>query len=165
MDTATCVFTCKYWFSISRITCLIIFSGSSARSIMSFRLARIRVPTRSKSPMVFLPSDELRMPRCGKCCRELSENCSGAEIAGDKILEARGQATQEVPSEKRRRYCRDDPDDQELLLDSHVVYPSLEDFESVPVSPPRLTGTEANITWWLRAEQARPACRRSCALC
>src|SRR5882757_8944654 len=54
MDTATCVFTCKYWFSISRITCLIIFSGSSARSIMSFRFARIKVPTRSKSPMIFL---------------------------------------------------------------------------------------------------------------
>src|SRR6202040_742232 len=56
MDTATWVFTCKYWFSMSRITCLIIFSGSSARSIMSLRFARIKVPTRSKSPMVFLLS-------------------------------------------------------------------------------------------------------------
>src|ERR1700739_289481 len=57
MDTATCVFTCRYWFSISRITCLIIFSGSSARSIMSLRFARIKVLTRSKSPMVMLLSN------------------------------------------------------------------------------------------------------------
>jgi hypothetical protein len=35
---------------------LIIFSGSSARSTMSFRLARIKVLTRSKSPMVLLLS-------------------------------------------------------------------------------------------------------------
>src|SRR5271169_5447305 len=42
---------------MSIITCLIIFSGSSARSIMSFRLARIKVPTRSKSPMTFLLSN------------------------------------------------------------------------------------------------------------
>src|SRR5271169_3026090 len=39
---------------MSRMTCLIIFSGSSARSIISLRLARIRVLTRSKSPMVML---------------------------------------------------------------------------------------------------------------
>src|ERR1700730_6559832 len=41
---------------MSRMTCLIIFSGSSARSIMSLRLARIKVLTRSKSPIVVLPS-------------------------------------------------------------------------------------------------------------
>src|ERR1700732_1671195 len=38
---------------MSIITCLIIFSGSSARSIMSFRFARINVLTLSKSPMTF----------------------------------------------------------------------------------------------------------------
>src|SRR5580698_5447043 len=42
---------------MSIITCLIIFSGSSARSIMSFRLARINVLTLSKSPMTFLLSN------------------------------------------------------------------------------------------------------------
>src|SRR5882724_2637261 len=36
------------------MTCLIIFSGSSARSTMSFRFARIKVLTRSKSPMMNL---------------------------------------------------------------------------------------------------------------
>src|SRR5918996_5844371 len=44
---ATWVFTCMSWFCISRITCLIIFSGSSALSIRSFRLARISVDTLS----------------------------------------------------------------------------------------------------------------------
>src|SRR5580658_2090848 len=51
---ATCVLTCKSWFCMSRITCLIIFSGSSALSIKSFRFARISVATRSKSAMVLL---------------------------------------------------------------------------------------------------------------
>src|SRR5262245_60760364 len=47
MAMATWVFTCMSWFRISRVTCLIIFSGSSARSIRSFRLARINVDTLS----------------------------------------------------------------------------------------------------------------------
>src|SRR6266850_5844638 len=49
---------------MSRITCLIIFSGSSARSTMSFRFARINVLTRSKSPMMNLLSKT-------KCCEPL----------------------------------------------------------------------------------------------
>src|SRR5216683_1702467 len=61
METATCVLTWRYWFSMSRITCLIIFSGSSARSTMSLIFARISVPTRSKSPMIDLLS---RTKRC-----------------------------------------------------------------------------------------------------
>src|SRR5215472_3970491 len=48
---------------MSRITCLIIFSGSSARSIISFRLARIRVLTRSKSPMVSSFRRSLPLPK------------------------------------------------------------------------------------------------------
>src|SRR3954466_10333182 len=48
---ATCVFTCRSWFSMSRITCLIIFSGSSARSIKSLRFARTSVATRSSTAM------------------------------------------------------------------------------------------------------------------
>src|SRR5262249_51419282 len=54
MEIATCVFTCRSWFCMSRMTCLIIFSGSSALSIKSFRLARIRVVTRSSNAIVHL---------------------------------------------------------------------------------------------------------------
>src|SRR6266566_8990306 len=49
MAIATCVFTCKSWFCMSRMTCLIIFSGCSARSIRSLRLARTKVDTRSSN--------------------------------------------------------------------------------------------------------------------
>src|SRR5260370_28201690 len=56
VETPTCVLTWRYWFSMSRITCLIIFSGSCARSTMSLIFARIKVLTRSKSPMVNLLS-------------------------------------------------------------------------------------------------------------
>src|SRR5712671_7991037 len=52
MAIATCVLTCKSWFCMSRITCLIIFSGSSALSIKSLRLARTNVETRSSNAMV-----------------------------------------------------------------------------------------------------------------
>src|SRR6202040_4021557 len=49
MAMATCVLTCKSWLCMSRITCLIIFSGSSALSIRSLRLARTKVETRSSN--------------------------------------------------------------------------------------------------------------------
>src|SRR5580658_514043 len=49
MAIATCVLTCKSWLFMSRITCLIIFSGSSALSIKSLRLARTKVETRSSN--------------------------------------------------------------------------------------------------------------------
>src|SRR5579863_3793715 len=52
MLIATWVLTCMSWFSISRMTCLTIFSGSSARSMRSFRLARRSVPTLSNSAMI-----------------------------------------------------------------------------------------------------------------
>src|SRR6516162_6899814 len=57
MAIATWVFTCNNWFSMSRMTCLIIISGCSALSIRSFRLARIKVVTRSSSAIV--PPNEL----------------------------------------------------------------------------------------------------------
>src|ERR1700677_2508793 len=50
---ATWVLTCSSWFSISSTSCLSIFSGSSALSIKSLRLARRRVVTRSMSAMSF----------------------------------------------------------------------------------------------------------------
>src|SRR5208282_5521224 len=49
MAMATCVLTCKSWLFMSRMTCLIIFSGSSALSIKSLRLARTKVETRSSN--------------------------------------------------------------------------------------------------------------------
>src|SRR5271170_691883 len=49
MAIATCVLTCKSWLCMSRMTCLIIFSGSSALSIRSFRFARTKVETRSSN--------------------------------------------------------------------------------------------------------------------
>ncbi len=52
MAIATCVLTCRSWFCMSRITCLIIFSGSSALSMRSLRFARTKVATRSSSAMV-----------------------------------------------------------------------------------------------------------------
>src|SRR6266516_1689950 len=51
---ATCVFTCSNWFCISTITCLIIFSGSSALSIRSLRFARTKVETRSSHAIKYL---------------------------------------------------------------------------------------------------------------
>src|ERR1700683_820489 len=51
MAIATWVLTCRSWFCMSRMTCLIIFSGSSALSIRSFRFARTKVATRSISAM------------------------------------------------------------------------------------------------------------------
>src|ERR1041384_2451651 len=52
MAMATCVFTCSSWFSMSRMTCLIIFSGCSALSIRSLRFARTKVETRSSNAMM-----------------------------------------------------------------------------------------------------------------
>src|SRR4029077_14112941 len=57
MAMATWVLTCRSWFCMSRITCLIIFSGCSALSTRSLRLARSSVATRSSSAMMdsFIP--------------------------------------------------------------------------------------------------------------
>src|SRR5271156_5234643 len=56
MAIATCVFTCSNWFSISRTSCFSIFSGSSALSTKSLRLARRRVVTRSMSAIAVVLS-------------------------------------------------------------------------------------------------------------
>src|SRR5882724_75835 len=47
--SATCVLTCRSWFCMSMMTCFSIFSGSSALSMRSLRLARTNVETRSSS--------------------------------------------------------------------------------------------------------------------
>src|SRR5438270_6838012 len=49
MAMATCVFTWSNWFSMSRMTCLIMISGCSALSISSFKFARIKVETLSSN--------------------------------------------------------------------------------------------------------------------
>src|ERR1700689_5568422 len=62
---------------MSIITSLIIFSGSSARSIISFRLARINVLTLSKSPMTFLLSNRLRIRNTKLEMRCYAAACGG----------------------------------------------------------------------------------------
>src|SRR5580700_6381793 len=65
MAMATCVLTCSNWFCISRITCLIIFSGSSALSMRSFKFARTSVDTRSSSAIIVLLSKFTQVDRPG----------------------------------------------------------------------------------------------------
>src|SRR5712664_707779 len=60
---------------MSRITCLIIFSGSSARSTISFRFARIKVLTRSRSPMMNLLSKT-------KYCKPLERSKENRRLMG-----------------------------------------------------------------------------------
>src|ERR1019366_9502815 len=57
---ATCVFTCMNWFSMSRMTCFNIFSGFSARSTRSLRLARTSVATRSSNALTNSFSEVVR---------------------------------------------------------------------------------------------------------
>src|SRR5262249_32167542 len=56
IDAATCVLTWMSWFSMSWMSCRIIFSGSSARSIRSLMLARRIVLTRSRIPIAWSSS-------------------------------------------------------------------------------------------------------------
>src|SRR5207245_1436340 len=131
------------------ITCLIIFSGSSARSIMSLRFARMRVPTRSKSPMVILLStsknrslvasllgmttpgscarssgarhgESLRMPTAEKC-RGHFESDRGYKSESAGILETSGNHGQRVAGEKRQEHGCENPEDQKLLLECHLI--------------------------------------------
>src|ERR1700730_12195771 len=55
MAIATCVLTCRSWFCMSRMTCLIIFSGCSALSTKSLRFARTSVETLSSSALMLTP--------------------------------------------------------------------------------------------------------------
>src|SRR6267378_2081246 len=112
MDTATCVFTCKYWFSISKITCLIIFSGSSARSIMSFKFARIKVPTRSKSPMIFL----LHKKPCS--ASQHRQNRS------DEMLQHKSQVTSNVHNHNADDHDDQQPQHQRFAFHLHDPSPS-----------------------------------------
>src|SRR6516225_2406937 len=104
---------------MSRMTCLINFSGSSARSIMSFRLARIKVPTRSRSPMVMLLSNdrESRASPWPAGARFLKTKNTAADGFGDL------SPSQICQSEQRENA---EPPVQSLFLlqrDSHVESP------------------------------------------
>src|SRR6266478_3736289 len=146
METATWVLTCRYWFSISRMTCLIIFSGSSARSIRSFRFARINVPTRSKSAMRILLSEKLKpAARSGNKTekpaapavrrgrwqnRELQKRGDGMRHRRNRTEAQRGEAVnrqdheaKKVAQEKRNGHREKDPQDHEFFLDRHVQPP------------------------------------------
>src|SRR5271157_60988 len=76
MAIATCVFTCRSWFCMSRITCLIIFSGSSALSIRSLRFARTNVETRSSNAINHLVM--IREPQGAS--REFMESVAGSGL-------------------------------------------------------------------------------------
>src|SRR5580658_2901466 len=82
MAMATCVFTCNSWFCISRITCLIIFSGSSALSIRSLRFARTRVDTRSNSATIVLLSKFIQTDRPGGLSYQL--HCRALGLVGGR---------------------------------------------------------------------------------
>src|SRR5215813_10022555 len=112
METATCVLTCKYWFSISRITCLIIFSGSSARSIMSLRLARISVPTLSKSPISFSFPNSLGAQK-SKANRH-QDHCK-------TVFNEAGQASSEMCHCQTYDHHHEDQDDQQFLFSAHAI--------------------------------------------
>src|SRR5882672_5857551 len=95
MAIATCVLTCKSWFCMSRMTCLIIFSGSSALSIRSLRLARTKVETRSSNAIKHLGVLVVgrsswvvgfRFPRACDADRDICGDAGGypdSHVAGD----------------------------------------------------------------------------------
>src|SRR5689334_9634920 len=72
---------------MSRITCLIIFSGSSARSIRSLRFARTSVATRSSTAIAVLPFFSARgVPPHAHCALLATD-------LGQSARSARGPAT------------------------------------------------------------------------
>src|SRR3954469_22285030 len=83
MAIATCVFTWRSWFCMSRMTCLIIFSGSSDLSIMSLRLARISVETLSSNAMTKLLG---KPPHGFRLSALAASNGQLATVTGDRRL-------------------------------------------------------------------------------
>src|SRR4051812_26603412 len=92
---ATCVFTCMNWFCISRMTCLIIFSGFSARSTMSFRFARINVETRSSNAISYSFPPPCEHERIDYCV--LDTLCAAAMNNTPKAIPAASQ-TETAPA-------------------------------------------------------------------
>src|SRR5258708_33649567 len=116
METATCVFTCRYWFSISRITCLIMLSGSSARSIMSLRFARIKVLTRSRSPMMILLSNRKHLLPFSRA-QSRQRQC-------EAVLQHNRQVTRNVREHECDDHRHEYPQKQQFLFHGHDAPPS-----------------------------------------
>src|SRR2546423_4317481 len=97
---------------MSRITCLIICSGSSARSIASFRFARIKVPTRSKSPMIVLPSNQSSIPPAKQ-----------RQSYRQEMFQRSREMRREVVHSKTNQHHRKDPQDEKFFFSRHDRFP------------------------------------------
>src|SRR5579862_4288078 len=106
---------------MSIMTCLIIFSGSSARSIMSFRLARIKVPTRSKSPIVILLSNHSKSFRSAgdgasvlahKPSNEMQKSWRVEQAGRNQVIRHVGGISEEVPGQARQQSDADNHQNQ-----------------------------------------------------
>src|ERR1700722_2156797 len=126
---------------MSIITCLIIFSGSSARSIMSFRLARIKVLTLSKSPMTFLLSNgrKLLLPKRNKNFKattrrhktllgaglmqmpsqQMQEGGNISKAERRHLLRQVDRSSQEMPGGESNHHGAEDPEQQEFVFPRH----------------------------------------------
>src|ERR1700730_1420778 len=171
METATWVLTCKYWFSMSRITCLIILSGSSAWSIMSFRFARIRVLTRSRSPMMILLSD-CDKPFTSRATtqnrgspekkrlqtkQEPRESTEGREPERKTIFQCHLRVSGKLRDQKLHYHHREYPQDQKDFSHGHGLFPQR---QKKALGRPRPAPAEAVVT-----HCSAQAATRALALC
>src|SRR5260370_17793377 len=131
---------------MSRITCLIIFSGSSARSTMSLMFARIKVPTRSKSPMMSLlskPNDanhsnlskpiesacRPRMLNQGRKCRPQIPATNFASPSKETMFSAAAlpreidRACPKLVEYKTERHRHYDPNEEKIFFHIHAHPP------------------------------------------
>src|SRR2546421_4841344 len=185
METATCVLTWRYWFSMSRITCLIIFSGSSARSTMSLMFARIKVLTRSKSPMMNLLSrtkrcqplklfrenhappdpkakseEEARAPNC--CC-QFRHTRQENQVQRDGPAKRINRASPKVVEHKTNCHHHEKPNEEKFFFAAHGHPPN---HSAPPAGPQGPAGDGITvITSWPTAAPASAPCRRSSGLC
>src|SRR5882724_3937032 len=167
---------------MSRITCLIIFSGSSARSTMSFRFARIKVLTRSKSPMMHLLSKSKyckplktlkknrRLPVAFKISlgqqvqapnphRKFHQPRQRNQAERNHLLKRVDRPAQEVVKQESDRHHHENPSNEKFFFPGHCHPPKP---SGVPVGPPRPTGAEAIVmTCWQPAAPALAPCRQS----
>src|ERR1700730_10371709 len=168
------------------MTCLIIFSGSSARSTMSFRFARINVLTRSKSPMMHLLSNNktanfsrhqknaaayplpsktrLRQQvQAANPRRKLHQPRQRNQAERDCLLKCPYLTTQKVVKQESDRHHHENPNNEKSFFHVHGHPPGP---SGAPVDPPRPTGTEAIVmTCWPPAFPASVLCPRSNAPC
>src|SRR5882762_252926 len=154
---------------MSRMTCLIFFSRSSSRSTMSFRFARIKVLTRSKSPMMNLLSitnycepfktskKTATYPLPSKTClrqqvqaantgRKLRQRRQRNEAERDHFLKRVDRPAQKVVKQKTDRYHHENPNHEKFFIHGHCHPPRP---PGAPVGLSGPTGTEAIVmTCW-----------------